>query len=88
MNNRTYVIGRQGNIQLFDKTTSSRHAELVILDDQMYLTDLDSTNGTFILDHGKRMPFKKGYISLDQTLSFGQHICTVRELVARAELAS
>jgi len=88
MNNRTYVIGRQGNIQLFDKTTSSRHAELVILDNQMYLTDLNSTNGTFIMDHGKRKPFKQGYISLDQTLSFGQHICTVRELVARAELAN
>lgn len=88
MNNRTYVIGRNGNIQLFDKTTSARHAELVILDNQMYLTDLDSTNGTFIMDHGKRTPFKQGYIRLDQTLSFGQHICTVRELVARAELAN
>ena len=88
MNSRTYVIGRQGNIQLFDKTTSARHAELVILNNQMYLTDLDSTNGTFIMHHGKRKRFTKGYISLDQTLSFGEHICTVRELVARAELAS
>jgi len=88
MNSRTYVIGRQGNIQLFDKTTSARHAELVILNNQMYLTDLDSTNGTFIMLHGKRKRFTKGYISLDQTLSFGEHICTVRELVARAELAS
>lgn len=88
MSNRTYVIGRQGNILLFDKTTSARHAELVILNDQLYLTDLDSTNGTFILDQGKRKRFTKGYINLDQTLSFGEHICTVRELVARAELAN
>ena len=88
MENRTYLIGRQGHIQLFDKTTSARHAELVVIDNQMYLTDLDSTNGTFIMDHGKRKRFKEGYIGLDQTLSFGEHVCTVRELVARAELAN
>ena len=88
MENRSYVIGRHGQIQLFDKTTSARHAELVVLDNQMYLTDLNSTNGTFLMDHGKRKRFKEGYISLDQTLSFGDHVCTVRELVARAELAN
>jgi len=88
MQNKTYVIGRRGHIQLFDKTTSARHAELVVLDKQMYLTDLDSTNGTYLMEQGKRMPFKEGYIELDQTLSFGEHICTVRELVARAALSS
>jgi len=88
MENRSYVIGRHGQIQLFDKTTSARHAELVVLDNQMYLTDLNSTNGTYLMDHGKRKRFKEGYISLDQTLSFGDHVCTVRELVARAELAN
>lgn len=88
MKNRTYLIGRHGNIQLFDKTTSSRHAELVVIDNQMYLTDLDSTNGTFIMDQGKRKRFKAGYIEIEQTLSFGNHVCTVRELLARAELAN
>lgn len=88
MQNRTYVIGRQGNIQLFDKTTSARHAELVVLDNQMYLTDLNSTNGTFVMEQGRRTRFKEGYIQLNQTLSFGEHVCSVRELVARAQLAS
>jgi len=88
MENRTYVIGRRGNIQLFDKTTSARHAELVVINGQMYLTDLDSTNGTFLMEQGKRRRFKEGYIEMDQTLSFGEHVCTVRELVARAEIAS
>ena len=87
MDNRTFIIGRRGNIPLFDKTTSSRHAELVILNDQMYLTDLDSTNGTFLMQQGKRKRFKEGYINLEQTLSFGEHVCTVRELIARAEIA-
>lgn len=88
MENRTYVIGRRGNIQLFDKTTSARHAELVVLDNQMYLTDLGSTNGTYLMEQGQRKPFREGYIHLDQTLSFGEQVCSVRELVARAQLAS
>jgi len=87
MKNKTYIIGRRGSIQLFDKTTSSRHAELVVLNNQMYLTDLDSTNGTFVLNQGKRQRFTEGYINLEQTLSFGEHICTVRELIARAAIA-
>lgn len=88
MENRTYVIGRRGSIQLFDKTTSARHAELVVIDNQMYLTDLDSTNGTYLMEQGKRRRFKEGYINLEQTLSFGDQVCTVRELVARAQLAN
>lgn len=87
MENRTYVIGRKGHIQLFDKNTSAQHAELSVIDNQMYLTDLDSTNGTYLMDQGKRKRFKQGYINLEQTLAFGEHVCTVRELVARAELA-
>lgn len=87
MENKTYIIGRRGSIQLFDKTTSSRHAELVVLNEQIYLTDLDSTNGTFIMNQGKRKRFTEGYINLDQTLSFGEQICTVRELIARAAIS-
>jgi len=87
MENKTYIIGRRGTIQLFDKTTSSRHAELVVLNNQMYLTDLDSTNGTFIMNHGKRKRFTEGYIDLEQTLAFGEQVCTVRELIARAAIA-
>ena len=87
MQDKTYIIGRKGSICVSDKTASARHAELVILKDTMYLTDLNSTNGTFIMENGELKPFKEGYISLDQTLSFGDHICSVRELIARAGVA-
>ncbi len=87
MENKTYIIGRRGSIQLFDKTTSSRHAKLVVLNNKMYLTDLDSTNGTYLVDQGKRKNFKEGYINIEQTLSFGDHVCTVRELIARAAIS-
>ncbi|MDH5484461.1 MAG: FHA domain-containing protein [Gammaproteobacteria bacterium] len=86
MQDKTYIIGRKGNIFLADKSASSRHAELVVLNDTMYLTDLNSTNGTFIVDGDELKPFKEGYVSLNQTLSFGRHICSVRELISRAEI--
>ena len=86
MENRTYVIGRKGNIPLNDKTTSAQHAKLVVLNNKLYLTDLGSTNGTFLLSDGKRTRFTEGYVELDQTLAFGNQVCSVRELVARAEL--
>ena len=86
MENRTYVIGRKGQIHLYDKTTSAQHAELVVLDNTLYLTDLGSTNGTYLLHDGRRTRFSEGYIDLDQTLAFGNQVCSVRELVARAEL--
>lgn len=88
MENRTYVIGRKGNIPLNDRTASAQHAQLVVLNNTLYLTDLGSTNGTYLLKDGKRTRFIEGYVELDQTLAFGNQVCSVRELVARAELAS
>jgi len=85
---KTYVIGRRGNIHITHKTTSAKHAQLTIKPDSLYLADLDSTNGTYIIENGKRQRFTEGYIKLDQLLSFGSNICSVRELLARAEVAS
>ena len=86
MKERTYIIGRKGQIQLHDKTTSAEHAELKIVNNQFYLTDLDSTNGTYLMENGRRTRFTEGYVEMNQTLVFGNRECSVRELVARAEL--
>jgi len=85
---KTYVIGRRGHIHITHKTTSAQHAQLTIKSDSLYLADLNSTNGTYIIENGKRQRFTEGYIKLDQLLSFGSNICSVRELLARAEVAS
>lgn len=87
IDNRTYVIGRAGQIRLFDKTASSRHAELSVLNGDFYITDLNSRNGTYVMEGDTRKPFKEGYVELDQTLAFGKQVISVRELVARAQLA-
>lgn len=86
MKNRTYIIGRKGQIPLHDRTTSAQHAELKMVDNTLYLTDLGSTNGTYLMKDGKRVPFREGFVDLNQTLAFGNQVCSVRELVARAEL--
>ncbi len=88
MENRTYIIGRKGQIHLYDRTASAQHAELKTVDNRLYLTDLGSTNGTFLIKDGKRTRFTEGFVDLDQTLAFGNQVCSVRELVARAELES
>jgi len=87
MNERTYVIGRKGQIQLSDKTTSAKHAQLVVKQNNFYIIDLDSTNGTYLVDGDKKRPFKEGFVGLNQTMAFGNHVCSVRELIARAEIA-
>lgn len=87
MEERSYTIGRKGQIQVLHKTTSAEHAKLVVKKDKLYLTDLNSTNGTYLIEDGKRIRFDEGYIRLSQLLSFGNHVCSVRELMARAEVA-
>lgn len=88
MNEKIYVIGRNGNIRISHKTISGQHAKLSIKDDSIYLADLNSTNGTFIIENGERQRFTEGYIKLNQLLSFGNNICSVRELLARVEVAA
>jgi len=70
-------------LALGDPTVSQRHAELVVLGGRCYLTDLESTNGTFIVRDGVAEPFREGYVALDTALVFGERRCTVRQLLQR-----
>ena len=47
LENRTYIIGREGHIYINDPTVSKQHAEIQIINGEVYLRDLGSTNGTF-----------------------------------------
>ena len=76
-NKRTNVIW------LDHETVSNVHAELDILNEQYFLKDLNSTNGIFKRENGKKVRFKEGYVELDQELFLGECRCTVRELLER-----
>jgi hypothetical protein len=89
----TYIIGRDDDVAgtarrrrlgIADPTVSQRHAELVILAGQCYLTDLGSRNGTFRLREGAPERFREGYVDPHEPLLFGERRCTLAELLADA----
>lgn len=81
LKSRTYIIGRAGHIALKDRTVSGKHAELIVFENELYLTDLGSTNGTRVWRDGEWQPFHEGYVSREDKVAFGRHICTVGELI-------
>jgi regulator of protease activity HflC (stomatin/prohibitin superfamily) len=50
----SFILGREGDILVEGDGVSRHHARLVIASGQMTLTDLGSTNGTFV--SGRRLP--------------------------------
>ena len=81
---RSFILGRQGHIFIDSITASNQHAEIRITKQKIYLRDLDSTNGTFLLKDGSLVRIKKGYVKPEQTVVIGGKAHTVMELLAIA----
>ena len=84
MESRTYIIGREGHIYLDDKTVSKRHAELQIMNGEIYLRDLQSTNGTYLVKNNRLIAFAEGYVQLNQSVVIGNKQYTIRKLLEMA----
>jgi len=82
---RSFILGRQGHIFIDSITASNHHAEIRIVNQKIYLRDLDSTNGTFLIKNGSRLRFRKGYVKPQQTVEIGGKSHTVMELLAIAK---
>ncbi len=80
----TYVIGREGHIFINDPTVSKSHAEIQIVNGEIYLRDLGSTNGTFLVKNQRLVSFKEGYVQLKQVLVLGNQHYTVKQLLEMA----
>ncbi len=78
---RTYVIGREGHIYINDPTVSKQHAEIQVVNGEIYLRDLESTNGTFLVKNQRLVPFKEGYVQLNQSLVLGNQHYTIQQLL-------
>jgi len=78
---RTYVIGREGHIYINDPTVSKQHAEIQVINGEIYLRDLESTNGTFLVKNQRLVPFKEGYVQINQSLVLGNRHYTVQQLL-------
>ena len=80
----TYLIGRstKADIVLRDATVSRLHAELVLgKDGTWYLTDRDSTSGTYLRDGGNWVPLKQAFVHPHDRLKLGNFECSFEELV-------
>ena len=85
MEDRIFILGREGHIFIDSPTASKHHAEISIIDGEVYLRDLDSTNGTFLVKKNVRVPFEKGYVDLRQPIVIGDKALVIQDLLATAK---
>lgn len=81
MSKNSYIIGRAGDIPLYDDTVSRRHARLDVDGDEYFLTDLESRNGTYLIRDKQLLPFTKGRVTVDQVFAFGECVRTLPQLL-------
>ena len=81
MESRTYIIGREGHIYINDPTVSKEQAEIQVIKGEVYLRDLDSTNGTYLIKNNRLVPFHEGYVQLHQPIVLGNRQYTVQSLL-------
>ena len=82
MSKKSYIIGRAGDIALYDDTVSRRHARLDVDGDECFLTDLESRNGTYLIRDKQLLPFTKGPVTNDQVFAFGECVRTMTQLLS------
>jgi pSer/pThr/pTyr-binding forkhead associated (FHA) protein len=68
-------------IGLEDRRVSRRHAEIYVLDDRIFVRDLGSKNGTFVLEQGRVHRITEGYVRPQQIVSFGGRLERVASLL-------
>lgn len=81
---RRFILGRQGHVFIDSATASNHHAEIRIVNQKLYLRDLDSTNGTFLIKNGAPVRLKKGYVKLEDIVLVGGVAKSVKDLLAIA----
>ena len=89
LDGQTYIIGREGDVYMENHiyinspSVSRRHAAMKIKNGRIYLCDLDSTNGTYLMESDSLLvPFEEGYVSPCQPIVIGQVKCTITSLLA------
>jgi hypothetical protein len=87
MENKIFVIGRNGDIRLDDESVSKRHVEIQLRGQEIYMRDLGSTNGTFLVKNGRPIRFYEGYVQFNQPVMLGKQqylISALLEMVNQA----
>ncbi len=91
---QAYIISRKGPVLMdgyiyLDSPSVSRpHAALIITKEKVHLRDLNSTNGTYIVDKNALVMFDEGYVKPNQPIMIGEVNCTIQGLIAIAGVYS
>lgn len=80
----TYIIGRKGDIKLNDRAVSRQHAKLVVSKFEIYIKDLGSVNGIFLVKNNRLIRFYEGYVQINQSVVIGSQQYTIAELIDKA----
>ena len=87
INGKTYIISREGDtyiegcIYINSPSVSTPHLKLKIKNGRIYLRDLNSANGTYLIENDSLVPFEEGYVSSHQPLVIGKVKCTIQSLL-------
>ncbi len=84
MEGRTFIIGRSGHIYLDSPTVSKYHAEIKIIGGKIFLRDLNSSNGTYLMRDQKLVNFEEGYVSVIQPVVIGNQQYIIQDLLETA----
>lgn len=79
---KSYIIGREGHIRLDASSVSKKHAEMIIKNRRVYLRDLNSTNGTYLVMGDELYSLDEGYVGQYQPIMIGRVKCTLRSLLS------
>ena len=78
---RPYIIGREGHIRINSPSVSKQHVEMTIKNSRVYLRDLNSTNGTYLVIDDRLVRLDQGYVDQYQTIVIGNVKSTLRKLL-------
>ena len=73
---KTYLVGRDPDCHyhIADMSVSRRHAEVVLArDGRFFVTDRDSTGGTFVLAGRNWKPVRQAYVEPTARIRFGAY---------------
>ncbi len=91
---KTYFISREsdtyieGCIYINSPSVSTPHLKMKIKNGRIYLRDLNSANGTYLIENGGLVSFEEGYVSSHQPLVIGEIKCTILSLLKTVGVCS
>lgn len=79
---------RDHYIGLRDKRVSRRHAEIYVVDDRIFIRDLSSKNGTYLIDGDRKKRLTEAYVDPEHVVSFGGYRQKLSRLIGGSEGSS